>query len=741
MVRRFGTIVILLFTMAATAVPSFAATVGGYVRSASSGEVLYLANIYLNGSNRGATSNQKGYYVVTGVPAGAYEMIVSCLGYAPDRRAVTLAAGDELSVNLELKPQDVQLEGVEVQADRTRDFVLESSKMTMRTPELRTMPAALEADLFRAVQALPGVSTLSDFSSGLFVRGGSADQNLILLDDVDVYNPSHLFGFFSTFNVDAVKTVDLQKSGYPARYGGRLSSLLDVHNRDGNRREFQGVGRIGLLGASTTLEGPWRDGSWMVSGRRTYLEAVTKMADIDLPYNFYDLHARVNCDLPGGDRASLSYFRGRDRLDWDQRSMDILLDWGNDTWSAQWTHLFNPRLFSHFVLGASRFNSIGEVAFQDFKFKMKDEIRDFAAKGNLSYAPSADHLLDFGFESKALDFLFRREAGEDDRVQFKYDGVYAAIYGQDRWRVNPRWQIQPGLRLDYYSQGDRLRVGPRISARRQLNEMTALQGTYGRYYQFLNLVSEEGASFADAWFPVDRTLQPGASDQFIVGIELGPYESFNLSVETYYKHYENLVEFSEEFGRQVIDNDARLNEAFNQGKGNAYGVDLYLRNHLGGCEGWLGYSYGVTKRKVNGFNYGEEYFPKYDRRHQVTLVQSRPLGKGWSASCSFRYGSGQPTTLAAGRYTVSDITGREYDEILPGRYHDRRLPGFHRLDLGVSYKKQFRSWALEPKLEIINVYNHKNVYLRTYDMETNPVRFSDVNQLPFLPTIGVNITF
>ncbi len=721
--------------------PAVAATISGFIRSAASGETLYLANVFLPGARRGAVSNEKGYYVVADVPAGTYEMITSYLSYASDRRTITLAEGDDVSLNLELIPQEIRIEAVEVKADRAENAEIDSGRLTLRTPELTQMPAVLEADVFRAVQALPGVSTLSDFSSGLYVRGGSADQNLVLLDDIDVYNPSHLFGFFSTFNVDAVKTVDLQKSGYPARYGGRLSSLLDVHNRDGNRKQFQGVGRAGIIGASTTLEGPWRHGSWMVSGRRTYLEALTRALDVDLPYRFYDLHARVNFDRSGDDRASVSCFRGRDRLDWNQKSMDILLDWGNDTWSAQWTHLISRRLFSHFVLGSSRFTSLGEVSFQDFRFKMKDEIRDLAGKGNLSYAPSEAHQLEFGFETKFLDFLFRRNMGDNDQLQFRYDGIYAAVYGQDRWKLSPRWQVQPGLRFDYYSQGDRLRVGPRLSARRRVNEMTAVHASYGRYYQFLNLVSTEGETFADMWFPVDRTLQPGVSDQWIAGVEIGPYETFNLSIETYYKRYDNLVEFSSEFGRSLIDNDAQLCEAFNQGEGHAYGADLYLRDRIAGCEGWIGYSFGVSKRRIDRFNYGAEYYPTYDRRHQVTLMQSRPLGKGWSVSGSFRYGSGQPTTLAAGRYTVRDITGREYDEVLLGKYHDRRLPSFQRLDLGISYRKQFRAWSIEPNLEIINVYNHKNVYVRNYDLEANPARFDDVNQLPLLPTLGVSVTF
>ncbi|MCA9726881.1 MAG: TonB-dependent receptor [Candidatus Eisenbacteria bacterium] len=720
--------------------PVLAATVSGFVRSASSGEALDFANVFLRGTPYGDMANEKGYYVITGVPAGSYEIAFSFMGYALETQEMVLTEDQELSLSVELTPNPIQMEEFEVKAGES-DLLLQTSKVTLRTSELTTIPKVGEADLFRAVQSLPGVATLSDFSSGLYVRGGSADQNLILLDDVDVYNPSHLFGFFSTFNVDAVKTVDLQKSGYPARYGGRLSSLLDVRNRDGNRKEYQGVGRVSLIASSATVEGPWSKGSWMLSGRHTYIEPLARAADVDFPYKFYDVHGKLNYDLARGDHTSVSLFRSRDRLDWDRKTLDLLLDWGNDTGSIQWTHLFNPRLFSHFTVGGSSFTSTGEIAFQDFAFRLRNEVRDWAMKGNLSYTPSADHLIDFGFEGKALDFDFVRAAGEEQELRFAYQGTYAALYGQDSWRLSPRWQIQPGLRLEYYSEGDYFRLGPRLSVRRKINETTAVHATYGRYYQFLNLVSEEGASFADMWFPVDRTLDPGRADHYIFGVDLGPYDAFDLSVEVYYKDYLNLVEFSEEFGRSLIDENATLDEAFDTGNGSAYGGELYLRNHVGGFDGWIGYAYGKSQRTIQGFNYGREYDPQYDRRHAVTIMQSRSLGRGWMLQTNFRYGSGQPTTLAAGRYTVRDITGREYDVALPGEYHGYRLPDFHRLDIGISRAWHPKGLTVEPSLEIINVYNHENVYLRQYDLTKNPAEYEDVTMLPFLPTVGVSVRF
>jgi hypothetical protein len=724
----------------AFATPAPAATLSGYVHNAANGEAIDYATVLLQGTGHGAITNAKGFYSIPRIPAGSYTLAFRCTGYATQAQEITLAENESRAITVELEPEAIVVAPVEVKAE-PKSQAIEPSLLTLRTRELASVPKMVEPDLFRAVQALPGVSTLSDYSSGLYVRGGSPDQNLILLDDVDVYNPSHLFGFFSTFNVDAVKTVDLQKGGFPARYGGRLSSLLDVHNRDGNRKEFQGVGRLSLLSTCLTLEGPWRRGSWMASGRRTYLSTLAKAADIDLPYYFYDVHGKLNYDFWSGDRASFSVFRGLDRLDLSQNTVDVLLAWGNDTWSTSWTHVFNHRLFSHFLLGGSRFHSDGEVAFQDFEMAFRTRIRDLSAKGALSIKPTPSHLVDFGFEGKLLDFDWSQRIGEGSRLAFGYDGFYGAVYGQDRWDAGERWRIQPGLRLDFYSKGDYFGLGPRLSLRRQLDPMTAVHATYGRYHQFLNLVSSEGFSAADMWFPVDETLRPGRADHYILGAEYGPFERFDLSVEAYVKDYRNLVEFSAEYTRSLLDEDARLGDLFNSGTGIAYGADVYLRNRLARCEGWIGYSLGWARRHVERFNRGEEYTPTYDRRHQLTLMQSCPLTEKWTLDFSFRYGSGQPTTLAAGRYVARDENGREHHVILPGKLNEARLPFFSRVDVGVAYRTRWRGARIEPNLQIINVYNRKNVYLRAYDLTTNPATYDDVGMLPFLPTVGINVFF
>lgn len=717
-----------------------AATVSGFVRGADNGEALTYANVSVKGTSAGAVTNQKGYYVITGLAAGTYEVAFTYIGYRPETKTLTIQREGDVTLTVELQPQAVALEAVEVTADK-EELTIEPSRISMQTRQLTTVPKIAEVDLFRAIQTLPGVSTASDFSAGLYVRGGSPDQNLILLDDMDVYNPSHLFGFFSTFNVDAVKTVELQKSGFPARYGGRLSSLLDVHNRDGNRKEFAGIVRSSIIATSATLEGPWRRGSWMLSGRHTYIEPLLRSFKIDLPYKFYDLHGKLNYDAGVNDRTAVSYYTGKDRLNWKRSGLDIILDWGNDTWSSQWTHLFSTRTFSHFVVGHSTFDSKADFAFQDFAFHTRNRIDDLSFKGDVTHAPSAAHMIEGGAEAKILDFSFRREAGEEDRLSFDYEGVYGAFYLQDTWKATPAWQLQGGLRLDSYSKGNYLRLGPRLSVRRTIHEQLTAHAAYGRYSQFLNLVAQEGASFADMWFPVDKTLAPGSADHYIVGVEMGPFERFDISLEAYYKPYRNMVAFSEEFTRSLITPDATVGELFDTGNGRAYGADLYLRNHTRKTDGWIGYSFGSTRRKIENYNFGRSYYPDFDRRHQIVAMQDLAVSGSIRANVALRYASGQPTTLAAGRYTVRDINGRTYDVVLDGEKNANRLPDYVRIDVGVYAKRHYRSWTIEPSFQIVNLLNRKNVYIRTYDLTKNPARFEDIHQLPFLPTLGVNVTF
>lgn len=720
-----------------------AGTIHGFVREKANKEPVIMGNVWIKDTNIGATTNMKGYYVLPSLSPGTYQICYRYIGFKTEIKTITIINGDDLTLDAELEMESLQMQDVVVEAERDkRELDIKPSQIAMQMPQLMKIPAVVEADLFRSLQMLPGVATLSDFSAGLYVRGGSPDQNLILLDHIDVYNPNHMFGFFSTFNTDAVKSVELLKGGYPSQYGGRLSSVLNVVNKEGNRKEFQGVARISVLSASATLEGPWKHGSWMVSGRRTYLELAEKLADFDLPYYFYDGHAKINWDIDKNNQASVSFYAGNDALDLSSGGTDIKLDWGNKTFSSQWTHLFNSRLFSHFVFAGSRFDSDTGVKFDDVEFGIKNQVSDVALKGMLTYTPNNNHSMDFGFETKFVDFDLKYHVVDTDYLN-SFDGNYSCLFLQDNYRITPLTILQTGVRVDHYTDGNYVRFDPRVSVKRIITDEINVTASAGRYHQFLNLVQQGGVSFADMWFPVDKTFKPGKADHYILGFNYDNQRTFSISLEGYYKKYLNIAEYR---NYRAADEDIENQTAaqnFLSGSGNAYGMDVYLRNNLWKFEGWLGYSLGWTKKQVNNYNFGLEYYPTYDRRHTFTLIEDYRLSKKWRLNIAFKYGSGQPYTEATARYAVLDQEGRTYNKTLDGKKNFYRLPDYHRLDIGLFYNTHlmFTKLPTEAYIQIINVYNHKNVWFRDYDLAKNPAEVEDFTQIPFLPTFGYTIHF
>lgn len=717
------------------------ATIHGYVRFRESREPAISVNILLEGKNRGTVTNTKGYYVLPGLPPGNYSIRFLYMGYETVTRTVTLAAGLDAELNVALVQTSVQGKKVTVigeRGERKNDIV--TGRITVTPTEFRRMPQVAEPDLFRSLQMLPGVATLSDFSAGLYVRGGSPDQNLILLDHIDVYNPNHMFGFFSTFNTDAVKSVKLLKGGFPARYGGRLSSVLDVVNKEGNRNETHGTARVSLLSSSLTLEGPWKKGSWMGSFRRTYLDLAASLMDIDLPYYFYDGHFKINYDADSRNQISLSGYLGNDVLDLETAGSSISLDWGNRTFSSQWTHLFSSTLFAHFVLAGSEFNSNTLVRFEDAGFGITNRIDDISLKGMLSYTQSPDHSIDFGFESKMLNF------GLDYRIvdltyKNRYDGFSHSVYVQDNYRFAGINVLQTGLRLNYYSEGGYLLLAPRAAYKRVLGEHLDATLTWGRYSQFLNLIQQEGFSFADMWLPVDATFPPGEADHYIAGISFDNGRSISVDAEVYLKKYRNIAEYRAERGadEQFAEMTAAMN--FMRGDATSYGADIYIRNNLWRMKGWIGYSLNWIRKQVDGYNFDKPYYPTYDRRHTVTVMQDVNISGKLRLNIAFKYGSGQPYTESTARYAVMNPYGEIYYTDLEGEKNTRRLPAYHRLDLGLFYESNIFSLDAEWYLQVVNAYKHRNVWFRRYDNSTNPSSREDFTMLPLLPTFGVTITF
>lgn len=732
---------ILLFLVLLQSSSLIAGTIHGFVREKETREPIIMGNVWIEGTTIGTTTNAKGYYVLPALPPGTYEIYFRYMGFKTEIINKFIGENDDIELNIYLELETLLMEEVVVTAERDkRKLEIKPSQISIDVPKLRSIPQIAEPDLFRAIQMLPGVATLSDFSAGLYVRGGSPDQNLILLDHIDVYNPNHMFGFFSSFNTDAIKSVELLKGGFPASYGGRLSSVLNVYNKEGNREEFQGVARLSLLSATSTLEGPWKKGSWMISGRRTYLDIASKIVDVDLPYYFYDGHFKFNYDIDKNNQASFSVYLGNDKLDLSDGGTTIKLDWGNKTFSTQWTHLFNSKLFSHFVFAGSRFTSDTEVVFDDVEFGIQNRIFDLAFKGTLTYTTSTRHSMDFGFEIKMLDFDLNYNV-VDTKYLNGFKGNYFSLFFQDNYKLSPFTIFQSGIRVDHYSDGKYTRFDPRFSIKQLLNDEIYFTLTYGKYHQFLNLVQQEGFSFADMWFPVDETFEPGKADHYILGFNYDNRKTFSLSVEAYYKDYNNVAEYRIHRGAdETLDNQTAA-QNFHRGTGYAYGADFYLRNNIWGFEGWFGYALAWTKKKIDGFNFGEEYFPTYDRRHTITAIQDYRLSRKFRLNFAFKYGSGQPYTEVTARYAVMDPAGRIHYETLDGEKNFYRLPDYHRLDLGIFYNTKVFGLQTEFFIQAVNVYNHKNVWFRDYKVDSETIEIKDYEMLPFLPTLGFSVHF
>lgn len=735
-----GCFILLIQTTLATA-----ATIHGFIRDKESREPIVMGNVWIKDSNVGTTTNLKGYYVLSGLKSGKYQFYFRYIGYKTVIIDKNLAEGDDIELNIFLELEPIVMETAIVTAERDRrELEIKPSQISMQIPQLRGIPQVAEPDLFRAIQMLPGVATLSDFSAGLYIRGGTPDQNLILLDQIDVYNPNHMFGFFSSFNTDAIKSVELLKGGFPAMYGGRLSSVLNVVNKEGNREHFHGVTRLSLISSTATLEGPWQHGSWMVSGRRTYLDLAAKMIKKELPYYFYDGHARINFDIDRNNQASVSAYMGNDILDLTESDTHIKLKWGNKTFSTQWMHLFSSKLYSHFVFAGSRFDSDTEVKFDEISFGILNQITDLAFKGSLTYTPSTRHTIDFGFENKMLDFNLKYKV-VDLSYPNSFAGNYYALYFQDNFRLTPLNILQAGLRLDHYTDGNYWRLTPRLALKHMLSDQMNLTLSYGQFAQFLNLVQQEGLSFADMWFPVDHTFKPGRADHYILGFSYDNQKTFSISVEGFYKDYLNLAEyryqFSEQEGTESDLNHMTAADNFIAGTGYAYGGEVYLRNNFRGLEGWIGYTLNWVKKQVDGFNLNAEYFPTYDRRHTITAIQDYRLSRKWRLNFALKFGSGQPYTEATARYQALNPNGTVYDRTLETKKNAHRLPPYYRLDVGAFYSTRIFGLDSELYLQVINVHNYKNVWFRYYQFDSNPAERKDFTMLPLLPTFGISVNF
>ncbi|MEX2656033.1 MAG: TonB-dependent receptor [Balneolales bacterium] len=725
----------------------FGTSINGFLRDARTGETLLGAHIFLQDTDRGTTTNHSGYYVINNIPPGIYQLRFSYLGYSDAYAEASIEEGEQIRIDMELDPVDFTMDELVVVSERDRVERQNIGSASISIDMIKKVPGVLQADVFRSLQLLPGIKAASDFSSGLYIRGGGPDQTLILLDRTTVYNPSHFFGLFSTFNPDALKDIRLYKGAYPAEYGGRLGSVLDVYNKDGNRNQTAGSLSIGLLSSRALVEGPYAGGSYMLAVRRSTLEpllAVLKNSVDNIPdaFYFYDINAKINYDRWQNNRLSIAAYTGTDdvRFPFGDDSRFNLF-YGNRTLSADWTHLISRRTFSNITVTASEYFNDPVFEFGGTDFERRNRIYDFSLKADLEWLPNRAYELSSGLWAGRKTFRLEDYFDGDQTMDERLSSEYASAYVQNIWRPGTRWIINAGLRANYFTGGDYLRMDPRISVDYYLSANTRLQAAYGRYHQFLTLLTNEAISAFDLWLFADEGVPPAYGDQFVLGLKNTSLPGYNLEFELYYRTMRNLFEFD-----PFLPDAAGLEypDLFRFGEGYAAGFEAFLEKTRGRWYGFIGYTWGITRRKFDEFNRSRFYPPKYDRIHDINLVTNYRLTSRWSASAVFSYATGQAYTKPLGRtgLTSNPFDGEFVDAIVVGRVNASRLPSYHRLDISFARQSTFFGIAdSEWQFQIINLYSRRNVWFYFYDFEENPVSRQEVMMLPVIPTIGYTVSF
>ena len=739
---------LLLVLLAGTMPAQQKITISGYIKDARSGETLIQANVYLVETLQGSTTNNSGYYVIPDLAPGRFTLMASYIGYEDFRQAIELMPGENRRIDIEMAPAVIQGRAVTVEA--SADSSIEKEKpigvINVQPLFVKEIPSVLESDLFRSIQLLPGIKAASDFSSGLYIRGGSPDQTLILLDRTTVYNPSHFFGFFSTFNADAIKDVRIFKGGYPSEYGGRLGSVIDIYNRDGNRKEFQGRASLGMLASRITLEGPFSGGSWMLALRRSTLEpllAVLRNNVDDVPdaFYFYDLNGKINYDAGPNDRFNLSFYTGTDNVEFPvAENTEFNLNYGNRTLSANWTHVFSHQLFSNFTVTGSEYFNYPSFLLSGTAFERDNEVVDLSVKGDFQFVPNRKHELKAGFWAGDLTLTVKNRFDDEETLNERIKTQYGAVYLEETFRPTPQWVFKGGLRANYITEGDFLRFEPRFSAEYIYSQQLLYQFAYGRYYQFLTLITNEAFSGFDTWLTTGDGVPPAWGDQFVFGLKTRPFAGYGFDVELYYRTMRELFELdpriSDPAGLDYVD-------LFRFGDGYAYGAEFFLEKKIGRLFGFVGYTLGTSRRKFPSYNNDDYYPPKHDRIHDINIVANYKLNKLWRFTAVFNYATGQAVTEVQGRYSLQLPTGSiTRDPFIVGGLNTGRLPAYHRLDIGFTRNgKFFNIGDYEMKIQVINLYSRRNIWFYSYDYDTNPISREDVQMLPIIPNISFTLDF
>jgi outer membrane receptor protein involved in Fe transport len=761
-------------------------TLNGYIRDSVSGESLIGANLSIRSEGKGVSSNQYGFYSIT-LKNGTYQLAASFVGYQP--KVWTINLTDNKSFNILLVPNANAINNVTV-VSRRRDNQVKTAQMgkiELNINTAKAIPAFMgEVDILKTLQLMPGVRNAGEGNAGFYVRGGGADQNLILLDDAVVYNTGHLFGFFSIFNSDAIKNVSLIKGGMPAQYGGRLSSVVDVAMKEGNTNKTQVDLGIGLIASRFSIQGPLKKNkaSYMISARRTYADAIAKplikkTSDYyGSGYYFYDLNAKVNYEISEKDHLYLSGYFGRDKFNFNnaKRSFNTEIPWGNSTATLRWNHVFNKKLFSNTTLVYNDYQFALNGKQNDFNINLSSGIRDLNAKTDFDYYLSPEHKIKFGAQYTFHTFLPNVLSGNQDSVVFtpqnatkKFANEYG-LYLQDDWEINSKLKLNIGLRYSQFQQVGRYTnyirdvngnkidsvvygkgqtvqsyggFEPRATIRYTLNDNASLKAAITNNLQYIHLVTNAGTTLpTDLWVPSTLRVKPQLSWQYAIGYFQNLKEGmFETSVEAYYKTMENQIEYREGYTPSLKDPE----EEFVFGKGWSYGAEFFVNKVKGRLTGWVGYTLSWTWRQFKELNDGLKYPSRNDRRHDLSVVANYELNDKWKLSSVFVYGTGAAISVPERFYLVGGVLTQEYSRI-----NAYRMAAYHRIDIAATYtpkRKENSKFNSNWVFSIYNIYSRQNPYFIYYDQEgsaaTGDLKVSakQVSLFPIIPSVTWNLKF
>jgi len=776
-------------------------TLSGYITNARDGETIIDAKVFIPSISKGVLTNTYGFYSLT-VPCGTYLVEFRIGGMETETREIVLDG--DVQFDFESGSEFQEVDEVVVNADASDNTnSTKIGQIELDINEIKKLPAFMgEVDVVKTIQLLPGVSSAAEGGQGFYVRGGGPDQNLVLLDEAVVYNASHLFGFFSVFNSDAVKSVNLIKGGMPANFGGRMSSVLEVNMNEGNYKRLSVKGGLGVISSRITIEGPLKKdkGSFMVSGRRTYIDVLMKAFINDTSpfagsnYFFYDLNLKMNYKIGKKDRLYLSGYYGKDEFVFNDPDGDFNanMPWGNGIAALRWNHLFSNKLFMN-VTGTFTDYMFSFGSTQDeFRFKLESGIRDLGGKVDFTYFPNPRNKIKFGTHYTHHTFTPTSISASQDDIEFdtglaqQLKSHETAVYVLDEFDLNEQWKFNVGLRYSTFShvgpftryikgdistpdstieygKGDLIKfyqgLEPRASLRYLLPDNSSIKAGYSYNYQYVHLTSLSAVSLpTDIWFPTTNIAKPQIGWQGSIGYFRNFKENmFETSVELYYKDMRNLIEYKE--GALPSDNvNDNTDNLLTFGRGWSYGAEFFIKKAIGKLTGWVGYTWSKTERVFEDLNNGEPFAAKYDRRHDLSVVASYELNDRWTFSSSFIYATGNTLTLPTSWYVQGQDLLFHY-----GQRNSTRMSPYHRLDISaiwyskaykeqedpttgeiIKVKKRFKSnWAFS----IYNVYNRANPYFLFVDNDGDflqgdfEISVKQVTLFPIIPSVTWNFEF